>query len=163
MLAEWSHSIKVKSVDDDWKSWPITPGVYIIRRERAIARIGGSENTGILYIGKTLNLRDRIWQFWKKNHTAGEFLRTHPPIARLMMDSSIYTEDDVKNSLSKLLVMYSTPIRKEQLDNAERVLLFTYINQFGEAPPLNLNLPQRWEASPTDKELINWAEIGIRG
>jgi hypothetical protein len=162
MLAEWSNSMKVKSVDEDWESWPKTPGVYIIRGEHAIQRIGGIDRTGILYIGKTKNLRNRIWQFLEANHTASGFLWTHPTIARLVIDPLIRTKDDVEDNLGKLKVMYSTPLKEKQLDNAERILLFTYINKFGEAPPLNFSLPHRWKDSPTDKELINWAKVGIR-
>jgi len=80
-----------------------------------------------------------------------------------MIDPFICTPDDVENSLGKLTVTYSTPIKKEQLDDAERALLFTYTNRFGEAPPLNLSLPQRWEDSPTDREITNWAERGVLG
>jgi len=161
MLAAWSHPVKIEAVDDNWDSWPKTPGVYIIRNVGDVPRVGGIDHTGILYIGKSLNLRQRIWQFLDARHTASSFLWTYPTIARLVIDPSIRTADDVEDSLGKLTVRYSTPIQKKQVADAEHALLFTYTNRFGEAPPLNLVLPQRWKDSPTDKKLINWAEIGI--
>jgi hypothetical protein len=163
MFAAWSRSMKVKLADDNWDSWSKTPGVYIIRNRRHIPRVGGVDRTGILYIGKSLNLRQRICRFLKANHTASGFLWTHPSIACLVIDPFIRNYDDVEDSLGELTVRYSTPLQKERLDDAERALLFTYTNRFGEAPPLNFSLPLRWKNSPTDQELINWAKIGILG
>ena len=106
------------------------------------------------------NLRNRIWQFWDANHTASGFLWTHPSIARLVLGQPIRTVSDVEKHVGKLRVRYATPVRGQQLLRAERAILFAYVNAFGEAPPLNLSLARRWEATPTSQDL-RWAEKGI--
>jgi len=40
--------------------------------------------------------------------------------------------------------------------------MFAYIRRFGEAPPLNLNVPKRWDRLPSSQDL-KWAEKGISG
>jgi hypothetical protein len=161
MRAKWSDSLKVSSVNEDWDSWPSTRGVYIIRTTRSIPRIGGTDKTGILYVGKASKLRSRIWDFWRANHTASGFLWTHHNIARLILSSRIRSVSDVEKYLGRLTVRYATPIEGEQLARAERALLFSYINLFAEAPPLNLSLVSRWESAPSSQDL-RWAEVGIR-
>lgn len=160
MRASWSDSVKVCSVNEEWDSWPATPGVYIIRVPRPIPRIGGTDKTGILYFGKANKVRTRIWNFWKANHTASGFLWTHPSIARLVLDSRIRSVKDVEKYLGRLSVRYATPLYSQELARAERALLFSYINLFGEAPPLNLSLARRWVSAPPSQDL-RWAEVGI--
>jgi hypothetical protein len=139
---------------------PSSAGVYVIRTSRSIRRIGGIDATGILYVGRATRLRSRIWAFWKANHTASGFLWTHPSIARLIIGSHVRSVADVERQLGRLTVRYATPIRGSTLAVAERALLFSYINAFGEAPPLNLSLAKRWDSMPSSLHL-RWAEYGI--
>lgn len=161
MRAPWSDSVKVRSVYEQWDSWPSTPGVYIIRSARSMPRIGGTDKTGILYFGKASQLRFRIWHFGKANHTASGFLWHHQDIARLVLNPGIRSVTEVEEYLGRLTVRYATPIHGQQLDRAERALLFSYIHLFGEAPPLNLSLPRRWDSAPSSQDL-RWAEVGIQ-
>ena len=46
------------------------------------------------------------------------------------------------------------------LDLAERAVLYTYANRFGELPPLNSALPRKWGNAP-GAEFIKWAKKGI--
>ena len=161
MNAKWSRTCNVGSVDEKYDVWPSTSGVYIIRTGRPIQRIGGADKTGVLYIGKTRNLRIRIWKFFQSDHTASGFLWTHTEIARLVLNQDIRTTSEVKKHLGKLTVRYAEPISVKHLALAERALLFSYLACFGEAPPFNLSLPSRWDMKPESREL-HWAEAGIQ-
>ena len=160
MRAHWSSPILVRTFGNEWESMPSTPGVYVVRTSRPIARIGGTDRAGILYVGRARNLRYRIWNFWKANHTASGFLWTHPGIARLVLSGRVRTVTDVENQLGNLILRYATPIHGKQIGRAERTLFFAYISAFGEAPPLNLSLSKRWDATPSASEL-RWAENGL--
>jgi hypothetical protein len=161
MNVKWSIPHEIGSVDDQWKTWTDKSGVYIIRANRWIQRVGGVDKTGILYIGKAINLRRRIWRFLQCEHNASGFLWTHLEMARLVLNEDVRTTTDVIKHLRKLTVRYANKIPKRQLGLAERALLFSYLGCFGEAPPLNLNLPNRWELKPSSTDL-NWAEKGIQ-
>ena len=41
MRARWSDSVQVRAFDDDWESMPSTPGVYVIRTDKPLRRVGG--------------------------------------------------------------------------------------------------------------------------
>jgi hypothetical protein len=161
MYTPWLEPFKLCSGDEEWDSWPPTPGVYIIRGARSVPRIGGTDKTGILYIGKASRLRFRIWAFLKANHTASGFLWTHTDIARLVLNPGICSVTEVEEYLGRLTVRCATPLHGRQLARAEWALLFSYIRRFGEAPPLNLSVPSRWDSAPSSPEL-RWAEMGIQ-
>ncbi len=140
---------------------PTTGGIYLIKASRPIQRIGGKDRAGILYIGRASELRRRVWNFLYGYHTASGFLWTHLEVARVVLDDErIRTVTDIENALYRLKVRYSTPILKSRLDRAERALMFAYFSRFGEAPPLNLSINQRWIAKPGQSDL-RWAESGI--
>jgi hypothetical protein len=160
MRSPWHKAIALETLKDYWDSSPATAGVYIVMSDRPIQRIGRVDNAGILYIGKAKNLRDRLWDFWEQNHTASGFLWAHIGVAQIILNKPILTVSDVGKYLGKLNVRYSTPISEDQLDTAERALLFAYIQYFGEAPPLNLSLPKRWEQPPPSQDRA-WAEKGL--
>ena len=162
MRSPWYKSLILKSLNDSWDSSPASAGVYIVTSDRPIARIGEIDNAGILYIGKAKILRDRLWDFWKQNHTASGFLWTHTAIAQIILNKPILIVNDIGKYLGELKVRYSTPIDEKLLDVAERALLFAYIQYYGEAPPLNLSLPRRWEQLPPSQDR-QWAEEGLFG
>ena len=162
MRAIWTGPVRVSSVEGKWESWPATPGVYIIRAGRNIHRLGGTDKTGILYFGKARRLKYRVWSFLKANHTASGFLWTHPEIARLVLDPRIRAVSDVEECIGGLKVAFATPLSAQELERAERALMFSYIRSFGEAPPLNLSVVRRWDLTPPAQDL-RWAEAGIDG
>jgi hypothetical protein len=159
-FARWSKTVCINLFDDKWESMSKKPGVYVIRASRPIPRIGGKDHAGVLYIGRASSLRNRVWNFMKANHTASGFLWTHLDFAKVMLDDKIRTVSDIEKRLRRLRVRYATPIRKSQVEQAERALLFAYMSRYGEAPPLNLSIPQRWVGKPSPSDL-RWAEAGI--
>jgi hypothetical protein len=78
------------------------------------------------------------------------------------MKMKIINEKDVDKGIGKLKIRYATVTNLEELELAERSLMFAYIRRFGEAPPLNLNVPKRWDRLPSSQDL-KWAKKGISG
>lgn len=160
LSAPWLEPIVLERLEAEWDEVPASSGVYIIRRRRPVSRLGGADRRGILYIGKAGNLRERLWQFWYADHGAGWYLWRQPALARVVLSSGIRTITDVERHLGKLSVVLAAPIARAVLDRAERAVLCAYIARFGEAPPLNFSLPQRWADAPLPEDL-RWAEKGI--
>ena len=162
LKAPWLEAIMLEQLDAEWDEMPVSAGVYVIRRRRPVPRVGGVDKRGIIYIGKAGNLRERLWQFWYADHGAGWYLWRQPALARLVISATIRTVTDVERHLGKLSAVVASPIAQGLLDRAERALLSAYIGRFGEAPPLNFSLPQRWADAPRPEDL-RWAEYGIVG
>ena len=59
-LPEWIKPFQLASLESDWGNKPASAGIYIIRCAREIHRAGGNDKRGILYIGQSRNLRDRL-------------------------------------------------------------------------------------------------------
>jgi len=146
----------------DYSDIPNKPGIYIISNRKIIGRVGGDDRKGIVYIGKSTNLRRRVKNFWDGYHSAGGYLYEHPIIAEKIMKMKIINEKDVDKGIGKLKIRYATITDSEKLEMAERAVMFAYIRRFGEAPPLNLNMPKRWDKMPSLTHL-KWAEVGILG
>jgi len=160
MRTPWYEQTIIETLNTQWDSFPTSAGVYMIISDRPIPRIGGVDDRSIIYIGKAKNLRDRLWDFWKANHSASGFLWRHPTMASIILNKPTRSFNDVMTYLGKLKVRYSTPIDVDLLERAERALLFAYIRSFGEAPPLNLILPKRWDEFPPAQDLL-WAERAL--
>jgi len=158
----WYRPYLLKFCKDDYSDIPNKPGVYIISNRKIIGRVGGNDRKGVVYIGKSTNLRQRVRDFWNGNHTAGGYLYEHPPIAGKIMKMRVNNEKDVDRCIGKLKIRYATVTNLEELELAERALMFAYIRGFGEAPPLNLNVPKRWDRLPSSKDL-KWAGRGVSG
>jgi hypothetical protein len=58
------------------------PGIYIVPNLKRIRRIGGFDPKGILYVGKSDNLQERLRRFWSAYHPASGLLWDHPQIAQ---------------------------------------------------------------------------------
>jgi hypothetical protein len=145
---------------DKWESFPRTPGVYVVYSGRPIHRLRGVDSRGILYIGKSTGVRDRLWEFYYIHHPASAFLWVHLPVARIVLGSKMTSKKAVEVALGKLAVRVATPLARIEVDRAERSLLFAYMYEYGESPPLNLTLPGRWKKRPSGRGL-QWARSGI--
>ena len=153
-FARWSQKVALDLFNEEWERMPSAPGVYVIRRSRPIQRAGGIDRAGILYVGRASPLRRRLWRFWNCDHTASGFLWTHIDIAKLVLSDRVRTPNDVEKKVHRLWLRYATPINAKRLVRAERALMFAYFNKFGEAPPLNLSINQRWLAKPLAEDQV---------
>jgi hypothetical protein len=160
MRPQWKKPFCIGDLEPNWKSTPTTPGVYIIMRGTLIQRIGGTDPRGILYVGKALNMRRRLNQFWNADHIASDLLRMQLSVASSVLDCKVPTEDKLYPVLSRLFTRIATPIKKHDLDEAERIVLTAYMLQFGELPPLNFSMRSRWEDMPSKLDL-RWARQGM--
>jgi hypothetical protein len=130
---------------------PTNSGVYYLRWLRddkpvCVARLHGSDNTGILYIGSARDLKDRIRKLWKaingkvNAHTIGK------TIIFCGVNEIISLEDyEVKWT--------ECASGKEILD--EWKAIHSYAMKFKEPPPLNLGLRREmfalWDLGVWDK------------
>lgn len=157
---EWQTPFKVNLIEQRLGKFAEKPGIYIISIARHISRIGETDEKGILYIGSSLNIGNRLNQFWNAEHPASGVLWVHLPLAQLIFRKEIETRSDVEKLIEDLEIRVAVPVKRHQLREAERVALFAYMFRFGELPPLNFNIPGgRWE-KPEQKALA-WGERGI--
>ncbi|WP_295129102.1 hypothetical protein [uncultured Chitinophaga sp.] len=109
-------------------------GVYKIiavrdGRRVPINRFLGTDNEGILYIGKATSFIDRVVNLKKSispnyngtGHICGRRYKSNPSIAKLFPYDILYTE----------LIETDTP------EKVEKRLLREYLTIYGEVPPLN--------------------------
>ena len=158
----WRKWISLNSIDDEqqWYNFNSAPGIYIIKREKPIQRIGGMDKNGIVYIGKASDLAVRLNDFWNAVHPASATLWEIIPMAKIYLGNQITNSKNIISLLSQLLIKVALPIKGYQLDEAERSVFFAYLWRFGELPPLNFSIPGgRWENQSV--EGIAWGEKAI--
>jgi hypothetical protein len=160
MRAQWKKSFRIANLEANWENTPTTSGVYIIMRGTPIQRVGGTDQNGIIYAGKALNMRRRLNQFWNADHIASDLLRMQLPIACAVLGCKVSTENRLYAVLSRLFARIATPLKKHELDEAERLVLTAYLRRFGELPPLNFSMRSRWGDMPS-KAGLHWAEQGM--
>ena len=161
MKSNWSELVRIKTLETNWDKFPTTAGIYIIRCGKDIHRAGGLDRNGILYIGKSLKLRNRLWQFWYLNHPASWFIWKNPKIAKTMLGKNYSNKKNIEIQLGELFLNTASPISSKVLSAAERAVLYAYAYKFGELPPLNSSLPDRWAERASSEADLKWALKGI--
>ncbi len=154
----WTEAFRIDALDHGWDDAPSTAGVYVISCGRPLRRVGGIDPTGIIYIGQSLCVRDRLWTYWEAQHQASGMLWDMPEVARAIFGGPVHANID--KLLGASLIWASTPIPRARLDDAERAVLFSYTLRYGEPPPLNATLPGRWTKRPAPANL-KWAMQGL--
>jgi hypothetical protein len=118
-----------------WQTIPSKPGVYHIysldpkNKPKKLQRLIGKDEEGILYIGKSENLRERLRMLWRvlnpdlnaTAHTFGEKYNTYQ-----VLKSNF--------PLNTLAIKFRCSNNAKEL---EIKLIDEYINIFGEVPPFN--------------------------
>jgi hypothetical protein len=106
----------------------------------AISRIGGIDESGIVYIGSSIKVVERTHEFKKILQAKG----THDGAMTflLMWESLIQKNPIYKNyNMNTLDIKFET---EEEARNQEAVLLADYFNKYSELPPCNSNIPRKW-------------------
>jgi hypothetical protein len=163
MKAPWFPYFQLKELDEEetWDRIPPKPGIYVVKSGRRIPRLAGNDVNGILYIGKSLLVKNRIWGFWAiEQHPASDMLWQYPKLAATIFNKPCRTVKKVENLVGDLYVRISTPVPRAQLGEAERAVLFAYFEKYHELPPLNSCFPERW-SRPPGAIIKRWAEKGI--
>jgi hypothetical protein len=158
---QWKGVFRVDIVDEAKQySAREVPGIYVIRSNKPIRRIGSIDRRGILYIGQAKNLAQRLDLFHYAGHKASWSLFRQRHIAKMILGRKIKDDQHLYLLLGGLTVKAAYPVDKKSLNRAERAVLFAYLEKFGELPPLNFNLPGSQEANPEKRDL-DWARKGI--
>jgi len=161
MNVNWRSPFIINFLETHWDDMPSKSGIYIIWCGRSIPRAGAVDKKGILYVGKSSNLRNRLWDFWYANHPASGMLWAYPKIATTILKKTCRNKKDVEYYLGKLTVRVAYPMPKAMLEVGERAVLYAYFLRFGELPPLNSSLPKRWREIPSASNL-RWASRGLK-
>jgi len=121
---------KYKDLPYNWQLPPEKTGVYWIRvKDREFVRANGQVDTqAILYIGSSVNLRQRIHQFWTGYHIAGW----------TYFDPRFGFEK--KFPRNKLLVKWHVGNKHQSSRNRELQELLWYLKDFQDKPPLNFQI-----------------------
>lgn len=161
--ARWGRSFEFDAIYETWDEYlPDSPGVYLLMRGSVLARLDGDDRAGILYIGKTKNLRNRLWAFWcGGTHTAGSYLYSNPDIATRVLGTRCVGMKVVETAMGRLRARIAYPVRRDRLDRAEQAVLGAYVRRYGELPPLNFSLPGKYSGRPSMADLM-WASRGLR-
>lgn len=106
MQAPWNPSFQINMLDGKWDDMPSKPGIYVIKCKKAIPRAATPDPNGILYIGKSLKVRNRLCQFWYAQHPASGFLWSNrkPKCVSVLLGVTCRNEKDVENCLGQLFV-----------------------------------------------------------
>lgn len=155
LRGSWQNPVQLSKVEARGNS-VIEPrsGIYVVSRNRSLNRAISRDPLGILYIGKAVNLRSRLRSFLYGSHGATGFLWTYLGVCRAILNASAETEDALQSALEAGYVRCAF-VNQRSIARAEQIALFAYYRRFGEFPPLNSSMPNRWEP-PTDIEL-EWA------
>jgi hypothetical protein len=128
---------------DGFRQVPNDAGIYLFRyapnrRPMAIARAGRMDPHGILYVGRSGNLRTRVRTFW--NGLSDQNLEVAHSAA------NTYVHFDLQKRFSKrwLYVTWNAMDRGRE-KQAEKKVLDEYFRTYFDTPPLNLTVPRLWE------------------
>jgi hypothetical protein len=161
-LPKWSRDFKLADLylDKIWDEMPGGPGIYVVLSGRPINRAGGRDPSGILYVGQTSIVRNRLYRFLEAGHSASDFLWSNPEVARLILQTDLSSSEQVDTALGNLWARVASPLLQNLLTESERAVIWAYTIRYGEPPPLNSALPRRWGERPKEKWL-KWARTGI--
>lgn len=112
-----------------WTDVPTGPGTYMIAACRKLNRAVGVDSQGILDIGTSKHLRDRIKNFWRcaRNNRTGHMAGWR------YAEYGMY----VHFPLNSLHVCWRPAATPEEAAHEEGRLLDEYVRQHMESPPLN--------------------------
>jgi|GEM_PF-5116333 len=156
ILPDWIKNKKLSTVNSEWSRWSESSGIYIVSRDSPVDRVFEQDSSGILYIGKAKNLRERVHQFYRSDHNASWFLYCHRDLARKYISSEITDhEEKVAPYVGQLNISYAEANDEAHAEEIERVAIFSYVKKFGEVPPLNNSIPDRYSEPPNDVQ-VKW-------
>lgn len=156
----WLEPFRIADLDEGWHLAPSLAGIYIVSCGRPVRRVAGVDRSGIIYVGKSHCVRDRLWAYWYAQHEASGAMWDLPELAAALFGRRVQDSKAVGPLLGDSIVWVSTPLPRTRLDVAERAVLFAYTLRYGEPPPLNSILPGRWTARPPQQHL-RWARRGL--
>jgi hypothetical protein len=125
---------------------PESPGVYVVCWIKEgdvvpVPRILGVDKAGILYVGSTTNIANRLKSLLKTIRMArGENEKPSKKYRHTLVLTLLYTGLAERISSKDLLVYYKTFTNKKEAEIQEALFLYEYTRLYGEPPPLNLKV-----------------------
>lgn len=125
------------------------PGVYVIRylegnTPKHFTRLNGIDEEGILCIGKSKNLRKRIWQFLKDITTAGLSIKYHSEgwnFRKYFRDNP--NPKAIRLEIENMEVIWKTSDSEDEAEELETELIQDYVMTFQDKPPLNISIKRK--------------------
>ena len=155
-MSNWSKWKDISSIDNLARQLSKVPGVYKMRlsnsagRAHPIGRLLDIDKKGVLAVGESANLARRIKEFHRA-YIGDRFMR-HSEGDRLflvlMCQYSHFKTAYQNNFTIQFAVMKLN--NKTEAETKEERLLKGYFKKFGELPPLNSLMPDKY---------ISWDEI----
>ncbi len=121
------------------KDIPTASGIYTVRFWKdghfvPIGRAAGTDNGGIIYIGKSQNLQKRIWLFRRVVFDVSKIIKGHVAANRYVRIARINNTFPPQN----LWIEWDL---EADCKTAEADRLMAYLNKYAELPPLNYGAP----------------------
>jgi hypothetical protein len=128
-------------------------GIYVVRilkgnLPRHFRRLNGVvDKEGILCIGKSNNLRNRIWQFHQDVNSPGVEDKYHSEGRTFRMYFRYDPENPKKLGLDAkdMEIIWKTLDNKEQAEKWETELIDKYLKTFQDKPPLNISIKRNMD------------------
>ena len=126
-----------------------TPGIYVVRclkgnRPRKFRRLNGTDKQGILCIGKSVNLRNRIRAFYNDIHKNGLEVKYHSEgwnYRKYFRDS--HNPSKLKISPIDMEFLWKNVRTGKTADDTETRLIQEYVVKFQDKPPLNISIKRQ--------------------
>jgi hypothetical protein len=136
----WSEWTKLNLLDQ--VSIPPSSGVYQIRwaidgNPLPISRANGTDDSGCLYIGKSVNLKNRLRKF-RRGIQLGAEGRPTPNIHSGTYTYSFY--DFARKFKPDQLECRYAELPRSEIDHTEGDLLLRYVQTHLDKPPLNISV-----------------------
>ena len=148
---------------DEWistaKKYENVPGVYVLMTDgKPINRAFCEDVNGILYIGYSKNIRDRVRSIRTNNHQVTWYMKNNLNMANYFISPEIKKDrSNIRQYVEKLKVTVATVSDcKEKAKSMECSALLSYVHLYGETPPLNSALPKKWEFKSLKTKEIDW-------
>ncbi len=128
---------------------PASPGVYLIRylengRPKSFRRLNGIDGDGILSIGKSVNLRRRIGEFFRDVQLPDPKVHYHSE----GWSWRAYFRDNnnpraLRLPFRNMKAVWKVARSKESADRLETKLIQEYVFRFQDKPPLNIEIKRK--------------------
>ena len=137
----------MKQLDDDTflesiKAYGGAKGIYNIysfenKKPKPITRLGSIDGTGLLYIGSSKNLKERLGMLYRVTHGKKKDYKTTAHTFGVK-----YNKIKIIENLFPIETLFIEIKTTKDYKKIESNLLKEYLNKHGELPPLNSNYPQ---------------------
>lgn len=155
MHPSWFQSLPLSQAVNSSSEYKNQSGIYVLSSNKLIPRAMGEDKAGILYIGKSKNLYSRISGLRTSNHNATWYLYNNRKLAKFYISKDIPSNKN--EGMSKYVESLIITLVKDSPESGdlEAISLLSYVQLYGESPPLNNALPKKWDYEATEQD-VNW-------